>query len=440
MNELLEILFFCVYLLWIWAGGFIFNFLYVGPIGQVLAGMVLSDQLLAAIPFQDALVLAGKIGLMMVIFEGGLHCNFGHMRIVGRRAFLAAITGVIFPIALGYAMLIPLDYTPIQALVAGTSLASTSIGMCLALLGQKKQLDTSIGQFISTAAMVDDIISLIILSVLSNVTKRNVYPGDYAEAILRPTLVSVFAIGIAVGCSFLFPFVGRVLTCFERRLESRREQVELSHSSPRAGRSENAGDSILIASDENPEIHVSSSSSTPVDLSSPTSTATLLCMLLWGFGLSIAVGEAGSTYLLGSYAAGLSFSSIPFAHKLWEQRVSPISSWLSTIFFSSIGFLIPIKHMFDASAFKFGLLFAVLQVIGKLICGLFAFDIRADGWTIGWGMVARGELGFVLASKALESGSIPPDLFVIIVWALFLTTLFAPFPFSFCLSRRHEVA
>jgi len=336
---------------------------------------------------------------------------------------------------LSFVLLFPLGYSTLPTLVAGTALASTSIGMCLQLLSQKKQLDTALGQLISTAAMIDDVISLIILSILSQQTKKGSGAAGYTKAILRPIGTSLVAVGIGVACMLVVPILTQKIT---RRKEMKLAQKNLltpdepSDLVVDLSETENTGNIIVVASaEQNEEVHPHSSSSY-------VSTITVMLMLVLGATAAVAVGEAGSSYLLGAYVAGMAFSSVHSSNGLWEQKVLPVGSWLSMIFFSSIGFLIPIKHMFSSDSLGYGVLFAGMQVLGKLVCGLFAVDIKADGWIVGWGMVARGELGFVLASQSLGSGIISSDLFVIIVWALFLTSLLAPFPFSYYLSKRQS--
>jgi len=131
----------------------------------------------------------------------------------------------------------------------------------------------------------------------------------------------------------------------------------------------------------------------------------------------------------------VSFSLIKECIELWD-KVKVVTSWLVRLFFVYIGFLIPVQQLFQPLSIGYGLLLTIFAIFSKLICGLLAPQIRKDGWSVGWAMVARGELGFVMSSQALNNNLLNNESFAVIVWAILLSTFIAPFFFAFALKKR----
>jgi len=130
----------------------------------------------------DALTLCDQLGLLLLVAEGGLHVNVAQLRCVGLRAFLVAITGTAVPVLLGFGFVMLLGYDAIESVVAGTALSSTSIGMATRMLQQESQLDTQLGNLIAAAAMLDDVLSVILLAELTNISddEEDLSGGEYA--------------------------------------------------------------------------------------------------------------------------------------------------------------------------------------------------------------------------------------------------------------------
>lgn len=129
---------------------------------------------------------------------------------------------------------------------------------------------------------------------------------------------------------------------------------------------------------------------------------------------------------------GLGFSPVEGLLRLWDAKVHAFQEWLLSFFFASMGFLVPVRVLFTWQNFLLGLLYTVFAVLAKLVTGLFAKPLR-HGWILGVSMIARGDLGFLLAAEAKQKRMISADTFVIVVWALVWTTLFSPILLSFAL-------
>ena len=150
-----------------------------------------------------------------------------------------------------------------------------------------------------------------------------------------------------------------------------------------------------------------------------------LSLLSLTLALSMGAGYAGTTHLLGAFAAGMAFSRVPGVALLWTEH-GEVTEWLASLFFASMGFVIPVGELFDPVSLGYGLLFTIPTVLGKLVTGAFAGGL-ADSLVVGTAMVGRGELGFVMVDEARGEDLLSVRPFVATVWALLLATLMSPF-------------
>ena len=135
-------------------------------VGEIVAGMLLGPDGVGLVPEPSAWVMVGNLGLTLLVMEGGLHIDVTSLRRVGPVAVVIAVAGTVLPIALGTGYMVAAGYDPETGVAAGTSLSSTSIGMATAMMSRVGELNTPLGSLICVAAMVDDILSLVILAVV----------------------------------------------------------------------------------------------------------------------------------------------------------------------------------------------------------------------------------------------------------------------------------
>jgi Kef-type K+ transport system membrane component KefB len=200
---------------------------------------------------------------------------------------------------------------------------------------------------------VDDVLSLVILAVISNLGGGGGgggdSGGDVALKIARPILVSAAVVAVGFVTVRATP---RLLEMLLRRAPA-----------------ETRPDAVVC------------------------------CMLALTLGLTVAAGAAGSTFLLGAFAGGLSFARAEGAAEVWGRH-EELSSWLTSVFFLSVGLQIPLGALFSPIGFALGLGYTVPAVVGKLVTGGFTGS-WGKATVVGWAMVGRGELGFVMAQVGL---------------------------------------
>eukprot|EP00054_Salpingoeca_dolichothecata_P024421 m.166262 g.166262 ORF g.166262 m.166262 type:complete len:343 (+) comp25006_c0_seq6:56-1084(+) len=281
-DELLEIAQISVFLLALYVGGRVFALVNAQLIGEILIGMIWGKHVFNWLPYDDAIKLIGSIGLILLVMEGGLSLDLSRLQRVGMPAILIAVTGTILPCLLGWGFMSAIGKGGLEGLAAGTALSSTSIGMATKMLQALGYLQSHLGALISVAAMVDDILSLVILAVLSQVSDEDdtMSAGDKAWLILRPIIVSVCVIIGGLLCVRITPTCIKYLT---RKF-----------------------------SDDHYDVIV------------------LGVLLVSTAALTLGSGYAGSTHLLGSFAAGMSFSRVPHALELYIEHFQSMSELLTS--------------------------------------------------------------------------------------------------------------
>lgn len=376
-----------VFLISLYVGGCVFSLLYAQIIGEIITGLVLGKDVLNWLPFDEAITLLGEIGLVFIVMEGGLSVNFNLLREIGGMAFVIAATGAALPILLGWAVMSGLGHGGLEGVAAGVALSSTSIGMTTKLLQQQNQLHTRLGNLVTVAAMLDDIFSLVILAVIQQLAKKDDSDssGRRAWLIARPIVVSI--------CIFIIGWIlVKAIPPIFAKIKFRDSGTE--HI-------------IVIAA-----------------------------LLLVTFGMTMASGYAGSTHLLGAFASGMSFAGVPRAAEFWCEH-HPATNWLARIFFATIGFTIPVKSLFDPVTFGYGLIQTLPAIAGKFITGFFTRN-WLDAQVVGWAMVGRGELGFLMARQSLDDELLTEDSMAITVWALLISTFISPFLVRFSINFRDK--
>ena len=370
-------------------------------VGEIVVGMLLGPSgLVPTLPDYAvrAVFFVGDLGLVLLVMEGGLSVDVPSLRRVGSVACLIAVAGTALPIALGTAFMVAAGFDATTGVVAGTALSSTSIGMATRLMATFGELSTPLGALVCVAAMVDDVLSLVILAIISeglaNGSDSRSSNGSKALTAATPALVSVAVVIIA---AILFRTVPSAISLVKSRTSFRSD--------------ENAAfDAFVLAS-----------------------------MLALTLGCTVGSGAVGSTHLLGAFAGGMAFASVDGARRVWERDAAAVAAWTHSIFFLAVGFHVPLRDMFvPLKGFGLGVGYAVPAIVGKLVTGfIVGADVR-KAFVVGWAMVGRGELGFVMAGSAFRNGLLDSTAYVASVWALLVATLVSPIQMRAALRRWKE--
>lgn len=342
-------------------------------LGELLAGIVLGPSVLGLVPLSDGIFLLAEIGVVLLLFEVGLETDLEELIRVGAPALAVAAAGMILPFAGGYALTRALGYPDLTAIFVGAALTATSIGITARVLSELGVLKTREGQIILGAAVVDDVLGLVVLSIVSKIAQSGEFSAAAAlksAALSIGFLVAAIAIGIPLG----------------RRL-----------------------------------IHVVGK----------TSVRGMLVAAAVAFALLIAWGakKADSAPIVGAFAAGMALARTNRRHDI-DAALKPIVDIFAPVFFIYVGAQVDVRLLNPAvaenrPALLLGLGLTVIGFLGKFAAGFCAWG-KVRRAFIGAGMVPRGEVGLIFASLGLADKALPERVFVAVLVAVFATTFVTP--------------
>eukprot|EP00903_Cladosiphon_okamuranus_P010852 g10252.t1 len=408
---------------------------------------------------------------MLLVIESGLAVDIQDIWRFGARASLAAATGVLMPTLLSFAL-----YSGVlgvgwkAALAVGAALSPTSLGFSAQLLGEVGQLSTPIGQLICTAAVIDDVLSLLLLAEVQALGDDNPKWFDYAVPILASVGSVMVGSLAAVFISSKTETLGAWLSSLndggapcEQSLtaEGAVKRHQQDHLSPKKqstdtaiGRGPADVEMTRTPLQAGAAATTTTSTTTLVEASrdggdkSPglvgRGDRVLLAMVL-AFALFFAYLSSlvGSSDLLGCFLGGLAFSGVPDVQRVWARQMKRYSQWGARLFFSAtVAFSVPSIHkdggLLRLKPFWKGLVLTSAAVAGKLVVGLYAGPplTLSDFLKLGWAMNGRGEFSFFIAQEASDEGILTTEDYSAVVWALLLSSFAAPVFFRRVLTKQ----
>jgi len=341
-----------------------------GIVGEILAGVLIGPHVLGWLGPSDFLRTLSDLGVMFLLFRVGLEVRPAELLKVGGTAFGVAAAGVVVPFAAGWGICALWGEPRLECIFTGAALVATSVGITAQVLAARGLLERRASRVILAAAVVDDVLGLIVLAVVSGMAKGVV---KYLDIGLTAGLALGFTLFVA---HFGTRTVGHVLPRVRTRMRLAEGEFALA--------------------------------------------MTLL------FALSVLAVYAGVAAIVGAFLAGMALSDAA------EGRVTELTSGVTELM--APFFLVGIGLHFDVAAFAGGGTLAlagtllVAAVLSKLVaCGGGALGMgRADALRVGVGMVPRGEVGLVVAQMGLNLGVIGARIHGIIVFISVATTLIAP--------------
>ncbi|MBO4717981.1 MAG: cation:proton antiporter [Spirochaetales bacterium] len=348
-------------------------------VGEILAGLLLGGAVLGIVTESDFLSKLAEIGVIMLMFEAGLGTNLKELKKSGLKATLIACMGVLVPIILGtvlfmcfYGFDAPGSERFNKGLFIGTIISATSVSITVAALKELGKLNDEVGTTIVSAAIIDDVIGIIVLTIVIGLAGND---GSDSVGIVLLKVVAFFA--IAIGTGF---FVFKGMSWLDQRFTHQRR--------------------IPIIS------------------------------LCYCFALSyLAETFFNIADITGAYVAGVVLCNL--ADRDYIERRIDISSYMifAPIFFAGIGLKTTFGSM-NATLILFCISFVIVSLLGKVIgCGLCAkalgFD-KKDSLRIGVGMMTRGEVALITAQKGLAVGLLTADFFTPVILLILVSSVVTP--------------
>lgn len=395
-------------------------------LGELLAGVLLGNLVLGGMTFFEPaktdpiLAFLAEIGVVILLFQIGLESNISTMRQVGMRALMVAIVGVAVPFALGTFLVGPLLFPHASFnvhLFLGATLTATSVGVTARVFQDLQVLQSKEAQIVLGAAVIDDVIGLIILAVVSGIVSTGGVSVDTVLIIIGKALAFLGA-ALVLGI-----WAAPAITRWFSRI--------------------NTGIGMKFA------------------------LAIVFC-----FGLAYFAHVIGLAPIVGAFAAGLVLDEVMFKdfdqmdvaadvraaldgapescqvkveqvlehhsqHHLQALTV-PVGHLFVPLFFVYTGMHVDLSTLFNLHALMVALVVTAVAFVGKLVSGLAAGPVNK--WVVGWGMAPRGEVGLIFAMVGKNLGVVNDEIFSVVVIMVMLTTLLTPLILAPLIRRQQRLA
>lgn len=355
-------------------------------IGEMVAGIILGPSLLGWIEPNEPIKLMAEIGIILLLFEIGLETDVERLVSTGTRSLTLALFGFIAPFFLGFGVsYYSFDLSLMVSMFVGGTLTATSIGVTARILSDLGRQSSREGQIVLGAAVVDDVLGVILLALLYD------FAVNDQISIANAGRVMLFVAAFFV----IAPIVAKLLSF----------AIHRAH-------------------------HLSTAPGVV-----PT---TLLALILSFSALAHAVG---APELLGGFVAGVALSRrffLPLAlnlktdgdfSQITHEQMKPIIHIFTPVFFVMVGLSLDLSAIDWTSAFFwiFTIVITIVSIVGKVVGGLLIPENRYVGIVCGMSMVPRGEVGIIFAELGRAAGVFDNAVYTALIMVIAYTTLFSPF-------------
>ena len=339
-------------------------------VGEILAGIIVGPSVLGWYQIGPETLLFAEIGVVLLLFQVGVETRIGELLRVGGISLAVAVLGVVLPLLGGVALGLAFGYPLSVALFVGAALTATSVGVTSRALRSAGMLEKRAGRIVIGAAVVDDILAMLVVAVAAAAVAGDIDP-------LRLAGLVVVAVGFVA-------LVGLGGTQLLRRRRSLLTDPEFAETPFLPG----------------------------------------MLLMLGLAALSAAIGLAA---IIGAFLAGMIAGESSERHAL-EREVAPVAAFFTPFFFGAIGAQIDLASLADVGVL-WPMLAIIVTAIATKLAGAFLGAIRsgfATALAVGLAMVPRGEVGIVIAGLGLQLGAVSPALYGALVGMAVVTTIIIP--------------
>ena len=345
--------------------------------GEIIAGLLIGPSLFNIVVDNDFWSGMAEIGVILLMFSAGLETNIDNLKKSGLKATALAIAGVSLPLILGtimymcfYGFSAPGTSTFVEAVFIGTILTATSVSITVSALKELGKISTDVGTTIMSAAIIDDVIGIVVLTAVLGLKDPN---ADLGAVCIKT--VAFFALSLVAGV-IIFKIMQRFV-----------------HRWPHTRR-----------------------------------------IPIIGMALAFVLAYVADKYfgvadITGAYVAGIILSSLD--DSAYIDRKMDISSYMifGPIFFASVGLQTNLRTV-DLSILAFSVAFVLVGLFGKVIgCGLVAKLLKynnSDALKIGVGMMTRGEVALIVAQRGLKAEIIDSKYFTSVILLIVVSSILTP--------------
>jgi len=354
-------------------------------VGEIIAGVIIGPAVLNVVQPTDVLEALAEVGVIFLLFTVGLETRPSDIFRVGGRATLVAVLGVVVPFIGGWGLLsLWRGHSWLEAVFLGAAMVATSVGITVRVLSGMGLIAAKASRVILTAAVIDDVIGLLVLAVASSLATGRV---NYFHL----GLLAALAIGFSV---LVVAFGSRVVG----RVRGRIGSLRIDHS-------------LLIF-------------------------ALVLC-----FGLAALASVIGIAGIVGAFLAGVALSEATEGTGLHHQSQA-LTEFTTPFFLATIGMKLNLTVFSTSEVLLLSVAVIILAILTKLVgCGLGAARMgRRRAVQVGVGMIPRGEVGIVVAQIGIGMSAISDAVYGVVLTMVVITTIAAPplIKLAFASEKRPE--
>jgi Kef-type K+ transport system membrane component KefB len=353
-------------------------------VGEIIAGAIIGPSVLGWIAPNATINSLADLGVMFLLFGVGLEVKASELMKVGPTALIVATAGVIVPFFAGWGILAAWGAPTPEAIFVGASMVATSVGITASVLAARGLLEELASKIILAAAVIDDVLGLIVLAVVSSISRGHI---NILEILLTAGLASAFTVIVA---HWGTRAVNRIVPHFESRLQTGEVQFNLSM--------------VLL------------------------------------FGLAATAIYTGVAAIIGAFLAGMALSET--ATDRVRGLARGVNELLVPFFLAGIGLHLNLQVFRNGSTVLLATIVLAAAIVTKLVgCGLGAISLgRRNVLKIGLGMVPRGEVGMVVAQIGLSLAIIKPDTYAVVVFMAVASTVVTPLLLKIAFPTKEEPA
>jgi Kef-type K+ transport system membrane component KefB len=340
-----------------------------GLVGEILAGILIGPGVLNWVQPDSFLSALAELGVMFLLFRVGMEVKASELMRVGGTAAVVGSLGVLVPFGAGWGILYAFGGTQIECFFMGAAMVATSVGITARVLDGRGLLNHIASQTILAAAVIDDILGLLVLAVVSSMAKGS---------------VNMVEIGITSGLAIGFTILVTVLGT-----------RTMGKVVPKVTKLRGAEAQFSLA-------------------------------MIVLFGLSVLAIHAGVAAIIGAFLAGVALAEST-SHRV-HDLAQGVTELLVPFFLAGIGLHLDLSSVANRTTLILSSLILVAAILSKFIgCGAGALGMgRANAIRVGVGMIPRGEVGMVVAQIGLGLGVVSQSIYAVVVFMSVLTTLVAP--------------
>ncbi len=344
-------------------------------LGELIGGVVLGTGIFTFFHLNDpALALMSEVGVILLLFETGIHSDLDDLLKAGPTASAVAAIGVVVPFALGWGLMAALGRPSMECVFVGAAMTATSVGITARVLSDMGKLSLPEAQIVLGAAVIDDVLGIIILSAVQGIAVSGAMQWG---AVLKTLLLSA---GFLAAAFVMGPSLSSGLIKVVHRMRVRGVLVTLA--------------------------------------------------VCFAFAMALAAHSLGTAMIVGAFTAGILLARTDKKEDI-DQTVRPVVDIFAPVFFVMVGAKVDLTvfNPFQAenrATLGLAALLIVAAIVGKLASALAVRDRKLNRWAVGFGMIPCGEVGLIFAQIGFSAGILEPSLYAAIVAMVIVTTFIAP--------------